>query len=59
MLRLEATGENFRTTRRLLVQNRSKMKREADLAIFELIEGQYNPHRRHSALCYVSPNNYE
>jgi putative transposase len=32
---------------------------EARLAVFEFIEGWYNPHRRHSALDYLSPNRYE
>ena len=32
---------------------------EAKLAIFEFIEGWYNPHRRHSSLGYVSPVVYE
>ena len=32
---------------------------EARLAIFDFIEGWYNPHRRHSALGYQSPVNYE
>jgi putative transposase len=32
---------------------------EARLAIFEFIEGWYNPHRRHSALGYQSPIDYE
>ena len=32
---------------------------EAKLAIFEFIEGWYNPHRRHSALGYQSPATYE
>ena len=32
---------------------------EARRAIFEFIEGWYNPHRRHSALDYLSPINYE
>jgi len=32
---------------------------EARMALFELIEGWYNPHRRHSALDYESPVNYE
>lgn len=27
--------------------------------VFEYIEGWYNPHRRHSALEYQSPTNYE
>jgi putative transposase len=29
------------------------------MAVFEFIEGWYNPHRRHSALDYLSPINYE
>ena len=32
---------------------------EARMAIFEFIEGWYNTHRRHSALGYVSPNDFE
>jgi putative transposase len=32
---------------------------EARLVLFEFIEGWYNPHRRHSALDYLSPNRYE
>jgi putative transposase len=32
---------------------------EARLAVFKYIEGWYNPHRRHSALDYLSPVNYE
>jgi putative transposase len=32
---------------------------EARMAVFEFIEGWYNPHRRHSALDYLSPINYE
>jgi putative transposase len=32
---------------------------EARLAIFEFIEGWYNPHRRHSSLGYESPMSYE
>jgi putative transposase len=32
---------------------------EARMAVFEFIEGWYNPHRRHSALDYQSPINYE
>jgi putative transposase len=33
--------------------------REARLSVFEFIEGWYNPHRRHSALGYLSPLQYE
>jgi putative transposase len=32
---------------------------EARMAIFDFIEGFYNPHRRHSALEYLSPIRYE
>ena len=32
---------------------------EAKLAIFQFIEGWYNPHRRHSSIEYLSPINYE
>lgn len=31
----------------------------ARMEVFEYIEGWYNPHRRHSALDYLSPVNYE
>ena len=36
-----------------------KTKTEARLAIFTWIEGWYNPRRRHSALAYLSPANFE
>jgi putative transposase len=29
------------------------------MAVFNFIEGWYNPHRRHSALDYKSPVSYE
>jgi putative transposase len=32
---------------------------EARMAVFDFIEGWYNPHRRHSALGYLSPNAFE
>jgi putative transposase len=32
---------------------------EAERSVFKFIEGWYNPHRRHSALNYVSPMVYE
>ena len=34
-------------------------KAQAEMAIFEFIEGFYNPRRRHSALDYKSPSQYE
>jgi putative transposase len=32
---------------------------EARLAVFDFVEGWYNPHRLHSALDYRSPSDYE
>jgi putative transposase len=32
---------------------------EARQAVFQFIEGWYNPHRRHSGIDYLSPNRYE
>src|SRR6267378_801310 len=43
----------------LLARTRFKTQIEARMAIFEFIEGWYNPHRRHSALDYLSPIDYE
>jgi len=43
----------------LLDRHRFQTQVEARMAIFEFIEGWYNPHRRHSALDYQSPINYE
>ena len=43
----------------LLERRRFKTQVEARLAIFDFIEGWYNPHRRHSALGYQSPIDYE
>jgi len=43
----------------LLVKHRFKTQREAALAVFDFIEGWYNPHRRHSSLGQLSPRNYE
>ena len=43
----------------LLDRNTFHTPTEARLAVFEFIEGWYNPHRRHSALDYLSPNRYE
>ncbi|MDP9025860.1 MAG: IS3 family transposase [Candidatus Eremiobacteraeota bacterium] len=56
-----AMCESFNATLEceLLAKHRFKTQREASLAVFDFIEGWYNPHRRHSALGYLSPNNYE
>jgi putative transposase len=43
----------------LLNRRRFKTQVEARMAAFDFIEGWYNPHRRHSALDYLSPINYE
>ena len=43
----------------LLERRRFKTQIEARLAVFDFIEGWYNPHRRHSALAYRSPVEYE
>ena len=43
----------------LLDQNRVRSQAEARMAVFEFIEGWYNPRRRHSAIGYLSPVDYE
>jgi putative transposase len=43
----------------LLDRRKFQTKAEARMAIFEFIEGWYNPGRRHSALGYKSPIDYE
>jgi len=43
----------------LFDRHRFRSQAEARMASFEFIEGWYNPHRRHSALGYESPINYE
>ena len=56
-----AMAESFFATLERDVLNRMtfKTQAEAKLAIFDWLEGWYNPHRRHSALGYRSPMNYE
>lgn len=56
-----AMAESFFATleRELLNRRRFKSQAEAKMAVFEYIEGWYNPHRRHSALGYRSPVNFE
>ena len=43
----------------LLDQEPLRTKTEARMAVFDFIEGWYNPHRRHSALGYQSPSAFE
>jgi len=45
----------MRTSRASSIQTQA----EASLAVFDFIEGWYNPHRRHSAIGYLSPINFE
>jgi putative transposase len=56
-----AMCESFNATLEceLLAFHRFKNHQDARAAIFDFIEGWYNPHRRHSALGYLSPNNFE
>jgi hypothetical protein len=43
----------------LLDRRRFKTQAEARIAVFEFIEGFYNPRRRHSSIGYLSPIDYE
>ncbi len=43
----------------LLDRRRFVSREEAGRAVFEFIEGWYNPHRRHSSIGYASPVRYE
>ena len=56
-----AMAESFFATleRELLDRRRFKSHAAAKMAVFEWIEGWYNPHRRHSSIGYRSPVNYE
>jgi putative transposase len=56
-----AMCESFFATLECELLNRRSFKSqiEASLAIFEFIEGWYNPHRRHSAINYLSPIDFE
>lgn len=40
-------------------RRRFRTHAEARLAVFEFIEGLYNPHRHHSALGQITPVNFE
>ena len=56
-----AMCESFFATLECELIDRSTFKNhvETRMAVFDFIEGWYNPHRRHSALDYLSPLNYE
>jgi len=43
----------------LLDRRRFRTPAEARRAVFDFLEGWYNPHRRHSALGYLSPAEFE
>ena len=56
-----AMCESFFATLETELLDRRKFhnQSEARMAVFDFIEGWYNPFRRHSALDYLSPINYE
>ena len=43
----------------LIDRRRFRSRSEARIAVFQFIEGFYNPSRRHSALGYLSPIEYK
>jgi putative transposase len=56
-----AMAESFFATLEceLLARRRFRLQAEAKMAVFDWIEGWYNPRRRHSSLGRVSPLTYE
>ncbi len=56
-----ALAESFFATLEceLLDRVRFRTQAEARIAIFDFIEGFYNPSRRHSSIGYLSPNEFE
>jgi putative transposase len=56
-----AMAESFFATLECELLDRRPLRTqvEAGMAVFEFIEGWYNPHRRHSSLGYRSPNEFE
>ena len=56
----KAMAESFFATLEceLIARCTWRAKTEARLAVFTWIESWYNPHWRHSALNYLSPNNF-
>ena len=56
-----AMAESFFATLEceLVARSRWRTHAEARMAVFDYLEGFYNPRRRHSALAYLSPAEYE
>mgnify|MGYP003288545428 CR=1 FL=1 len=56
-----ALAESFFATLEceLLDRRKFRTQAEAEMALFDFIEGWYNPQRRHSALGYLSPCEFE
>jgi putative transposase len=56
-----AMAESFFASLECELLDRSTFRNhaEAKTELFRWIEGWYNPHRRHSALRYLSPVNFE
>jgi putative transposase len=56
-----ALAESFFATLEceLIDRCRFRTQEEAETAIFDFIEGWFNPHRRHSSIGYLSPIEYE
>jgi putative transposase len=56
-----AMAESFNATLEceLIARHHWRTHTEARMAVFDFIEGFYNPRRRHSALGYLSPVEYE
>ena len=56
-----ALAESFFTTLEceLIARTHWRTHTEARAAVFDFIECFYNPHRRHSALGYLSPTQFE
>jgi putative transposase len=56
-----AMAESFFATLEceLLGRRRFKTQAQAEIAVFDFIEGWYNPQRRHSSIGYLSPVQYE